>query len=300
MKGFIQTAFFINFSLCLLVLIWVIGWFFTMLGLNHSTPFSFSALRFLVAALVMHLLIFLGARHVRYTLREWFLILLVGLFQTTLMFSLASYGMIEVGLSKAAILIYSTPVWTGILGWLFLSERLSGFKFLGLLFASLGILLISIPSFLSNSGIGVFLLIGSSISWSISSLILKSRLAQKDMICITAWQMTFGSIGLIALAFYVDGTIVFERELESLIALTYVSLGASVVGFTLWFYIVSRVDLIRSSMASLVVPVSVLIIQEVRAGEHLDLILVAASVFIILGLSMVIIGTQASKTFGCR
>ncbi|WP_421556852.1 DMT family transporter [Pseudomonas kitaguniensis] len=300
MKRLSQANALINLSLCLLVFIWVIGWFFTMSGLDKSTPFSFSALRFLIAALVMHLLIFLGARHARYTLQEWFFILLVGIFQTTMMFSLASYGMIEVGLSKAAILIYSTPVWTSLLGWYFLSERLSIFKFFGLAFACLGILLISIPSFFYGSGIGVLLLIGSSLSWSVSSVILKSRLARKDMICITAWQMTFGSIGLIALAFYVDGQIVFEVGFEGLFALIYVSLGASVVGFTLWFYIVSRVDLIRSSMASLFVPVSVLIIQEVRAGERLDLILVVASVFIVLGLIMVIIGTQVGKKSGDR
>lgn len=290
MKDVSENARYVNFSLCLLVFIWIIGWFFTAVGLERSTPFSFSALRFLLAALVMHLMIYVGSRYVRYTLFEWVAIILVGLFQTTIMFSLASYGINEVGLAKAAILIYSTPVWNIILGWFFLRKRLSAFKVLGVFFASVGIFLIALPGLANGAGIGAILLLGSSLSWSISSLILKTKLATKDMVCITAWQMTFGSIGLVALAFYSDGRIIFDVALDSIVALVYVSIVASVIAFTLWSNIVSRVDLVRSSMATLMVPVSVLVVQEVRTSQYVDFVLVTASIFIILGLIMVIVG----------
>lgn len=294
MRRLSSNANVINFSLCLLVVIWVVGWFFTMIGLEWSTPFSFSALRFLLASLIMHFFIFFSSRYVSYTLSEWFYILLVGLFQTTIMFSLASYGIIEVGLAKSAILIYTTPVWTSLLGWFFLRESLSIFKVLGLVSACIGVFLMTSSGLSIDDSIGVLLLIGSSVSWSVSSLILKAKLAKKDMFCIAAWQMTFGSIGLVALAYYVDGGILFEVVFDSVISLIYVCIGASVVAFTLWFYIVSRVALIRSSMASLAVPVSVFGIQEMRPGQYLDLVYVVASVFIILGLLMVIIGGRDS------
>ena len=283
----------LNGLLCLLVVIWVVGWFFTMVGLEQSKPFSFSALRFFLASVIMHLVICIGSRYASYTLLEWFYIFLVGVFQTTIMFSLASYGMLEVGLAKSAVLIYTTPVWTSLLGCFFLREKLSICKVFGLVLACFGVFLMLSSDLSSASGLGVFLLIGSSVAWSVSSVILKSKLAKKDAFCITAWQMTFGSIGLVVLAFYVDGEIAFQVSLESVVSLVYVSIFASVIAFTLWVYIVARVLLIRSSMASLAVPIIVFGIQEVREQQYLDFVYIAASVVIFLGLIVVNVGNNA-------
>ncbi len=284
---------FINFLVCLLIAIWVFGWFFTMVGLEQSKPFSFSALRFFLASIIMHFMIFVRCRYTNYTLIEWFYIFLIGVLQTTVMFSFASYGMLYVGLVKSAILIYTTPVWTSLLGWFFLREKLSVINIVGLILACFGIFLMLGAGLLDASGLGVLLLIGSSVAWSISSFILKATLAKKDMFCIAAWQMTFGSIGLLVLAFYVDGGVVFQVSADSVVSLIYVSVGASVIAFTLWFYIVARVALIRSSMASLAVPVVVFGIQELREGQGLDFAYIIAAVIIFLGLIVVNIGNKS-------
>ena len=287
-----STAGSVNILLFLLVVIWVVGWFFTMEGLEWSTPFSFSALRFFVASIIMHLVILTRSSYTSYTIAEWCYILLVGLLQTTIMFSFASYGMIELGLATSAILIYTTPIWTSLLGWFFLSEKLSACKIFGLIFSGFGVVLILNLGWEVNRGLGVVLLVVSSISWSISNLIIKAKLASMDMFGVAAWQMTFGSLGLLIMAYYIDAGIVFEVSFDSIISLVYVSIGASVIAFTLWFYIVSRVALVRSSMASLAVPVIVLGIQKVREGQFLDSTYLVASLAIVVGLILVNVGNE--------
>lgn len=226
---------------------------------------------------------------------EWVWVALIGLFQTTLMFSLATYGLQEVGIAKAAILIYSTPLWSSLLGWLFLKERFTPIKCAGLLAGCVGMVVMVSPSLAKESFIGEALLVGSAMSWSVSSFLLKKYLPNADKLAIGTWQMTFGAIGLLVLTLMVDGGVNFDVNAESLLAVLYVSVVGSVVAFSLWFYVVPRIDLLHSSMALVAVPVVVLGIEGVALEQHLDTTVLSASMLIIGGIVLVFLGDHIGR-----
>jgi drug/metabolite transporter (DMT)-like permease len=282
-------------ALVVLVGVWTLGWFLTEVGLESSTPFSFTAVRFVLAAVLMQLI--LAWRQKRDALKrvEWVWVGLIGLFQTTLMFSLATYGLLQVGIAKAAILIYSTPLWSSLLGWLFLKERFTPLKCAGLMVGCVGMVVMVSPSLSKESFIGEALLVGSAMSWSVSSFLLKKYLPNADKLAIGTWQMTFGAIGLLVLALMVDGGVKFDVNAESLLAMLYVSIVGSVVAFSLWFYVVPRIDLLHSSMASVAVPVAVLGIEGVVLEQHLDRTLLSASMLIIGGIVLVFLSDHIGR-----
>ncbi|UVM49746.1 MULTISPECIES: DMT family transporter [unclassified Pseudomonas] len=291
----LSDSFRTNAALAVLVGVWTLGWFLTEVGLESSTPFSFTAVRFLLAAVLMQSI--LAWRQKRGALKsmEWVWVALIGLFQTTLMFSLATYGLLEVGIARAAILIYSTPLWSSLLGWLFLKERFTPLKCAGLMAGCVGMVVMVSPSLSKESFIGEALLVGSAMSWSISSFLLKKYLPNTDKLTIGTWQMTFGAIGLLVLMLMVDGGVKFNVNAESLLAMLYVSVIGSVVAFSLWFYVVPRIDLLHSSMASVAVPVAVLGIEGVALEQHLDTTLLSASMLIIGGIVLVFLSDHMGR-----
>lgn len=291
----LSDSFRTNGALAVLVGVWTLGWFLTEVGLKSSTPFSFTAVRFLLAAVLMQSILVWRQKRSALKSMEWVWVALIGLFQTTLMFSLATYGLLEVGIARAAILIYSTPLWSSLLGWLFLKERFTPLKCAGLMAGCVGMVVMVSPSLSKESFIGEALLVGSAMSWSVSSFLLKKYLPNTDKLTIGTWQMTFGAIGLLVLTLMVDGGVKFSVNAESLLAMLYVSVIGSVVAFSLWFYVVPRIDLLHSSMASVAVPVAVLGIESVALEQHLDTTLLSASMLIIGGIVLVFLSDHIGR-----
>jgi len=291
----LSDSFRTNGALAVLVGVWTLGWFLTEVGLESSTPFSFTAVRFLLAAVLMQSILVWRQKRSALKSMEWVWVALIGLFQTTLMFSLATYGLLEVGIARAAILIYSTPLWSSLLGWLFLKERFTPLKCAGLMAGCVGMVVMVSPSLSKESFIGEALLVGSAMSWSVSSFLLKKYLPNTDKLTIGTWQMTFGAIGLLVLTLMVDGGVKFSVNAESLLAMLYVSVIGSVVAFSLWFYVVPRIDLLHSSMASVAVPVAVLGIESVALEQHLDTTLLSASMLIIGGIVLVFLSDHIGR-----
>lgn len=107
--------------------------------------------------------------------------------------------------------------------------------------------------------------------------------------------MTFGAVGLLVLTLMVDGGVNFDVNAESLLAVLYVSVVGSVVAFSLWFYVVPRIDLLHSSMALVAVPVVVLGIEGVALEQHLDTTVLSASMLIIGGIVLVFLGDHIGR-----
>ncbi|WP_240345837.1 DMT family transporter [Parageobacillus toebii] len=125
------------FLLVTVILLWSYGWVLTKIGLSYMRPFTFAALRFLLASIAMIVVLsFLKASRPKG--KEWIILFIMGLLQTTAMFLLINYGMMFVNVSKSSILIYSMPIWSGILGYIFLHESL------GALLVTIGVYLATV------------------------------------------------------------------------------------------------------------------------------------------------------------
>lgn len=274
-------------ALAVLTGIWCLGWFLTKVGLTYSAPFSFTAGRFAIGAIIMLVALRVFRGRLLPSREAWPSIALVGLLQTTLMYALSAYGLLLVDIGRATILIYATPIWAAAFGPLILGERATSRLFLSVVMGCLGIALVILPAIDHQPVLGFVILILSSLCWALAMLITKRNLKGVDQVDVVVWQTTVGAVGLVLITPVVDGGFVFTATWLSVLSLLYVAIFGTIVAMSLWFYVIQRVEMIQASLASLAVPVLVLLIDGLWFGNGIDMGLLSGSTLILASILVV-------------
>jgi len=281
----------LNISLLVfIILTWGYSWVLMKIGLQSFGPFTFAAWRCGVAGMVM--LPFLFIRDIAWPKRNKFPdYIMIGLFQTTLMFGLMLYGMRFVTAGKTAVLLYTMPIWTSLILHFYLKEKLNSLKWIGVLLGSLGILSILGWDTLVNQDLKIFmgevLIISGAISWAVSNVLIKKRMDREDPYIVNAFQLLIGTIGLILLAIPFEGTLDGIWTIKSIFIILFTGVVASSVNFTIWFYLLKKLDMNTATFSSMLVPVFGLFLDWMILGNSLDPGVIIGSVLIILGIFLV-------------
>lgn len=120
-------------------LLWGGSFFFAGVAVKHVPPFTLAFLRFVLAAVALHLFI-AGRLRIYNVLRaRWRPFLVLGLINNVLPHSMIFLGQTEIGAGLASILNATTPIWTVIIAHLMTEdEKLTGRKIGGALLGLLG------------------------------------------------------------------------------------------------------------------------------------------------------------------
>ncbi|MCY4066723.1 MAG: DMT family transporter, partial [Rhodospirillaceae bacterium] len=125
--------------LAAVVCIWGVNWPFMKMGLEWLPPFWFNFLRLALGALTLCLILGVAGRLRLPPRHDWPMIAIVGTVQIGLYMGLVHWGLQYVPAGRASILAYTTPIWVVPGAMLFLGERLTGLRALGLLAGLAGI-----------------------------------------------------------------------------------------------------------------------------------------------------------------
>ncbi len=252
-------------SLGLLSLFWGYSWIWNKLALLDAGPFSFSAYRMLIAASALLLALPLSGRRLQPTgLSE---LLALGLVQTTGFVGLSMWALVEGGVGSTSILVFTMPFWTLLLAWPLLGERVEGAQWVAVGCAALGLLIILQPWHLHGSLLSKLLGLVSGMLWAIGSVMVKrmQRQRPRDLLSLTAWQMMFGALPLVALALLSgEPPVVWSSRFISVLLVT--SLLSTALGWCLWVYVLKQLDAGIAGMSMLAVPV----IAILSAAWHFD------------------------------
>ena len=191
----------------------------------------------------------LSPPHFRY--RDAAIVVLIGLFQTVGVMSLLFYSMRTISASTAAILLFSNPIWVAMLGRFFLDESLHRFRVIGLLLGVVGVVLaIGIgPAAVRGNGVLAGELIGlaSAWCWAIATIINKRAKLPIGVWALTFWQMLFGSLVVLAIAYAMDQHWPKTTTPSQWAWFFYLSIPASTGSFGLWFVALSKGGATRTS-----------------------------------------------------
>src|SRR5450759_4254047 len=111
--------------------IWGYGWVATKVALGYSQPLTFAALRVVLTALCLFLVLIVTRRSLRPPPLGFTTV--IGLLQTTAFVGLVIVALHSGGAGKVAVLTYSMPFCLLLLAWLFLGERLRGVQWLAVI-----------------------------------------------------------------------------------------------------------------------------------------------------------------------
>jgi len=132
------------FSLLFLVFLWGINWPINKIGLSYTSPANYVELRFLVGTVTMFIIAAVSKNLILPKLRDFPIILTVGVFQMGLLIILSNYGLDLIGAGKAAFLIFTTSIWIIPLS-LFFGEKMNWLGGLSLVLGLAGAVLLVGP-----------------------------------------------------------------------------------------------------------------------------------------------------------
>jgi len=254
-------------ALVFLALLWGYNWVVMKIAMQYVGPMDFAALRGVFGAVLLFGL--LAVRGVSLKPRQVLKTVFLGVFQTAGFVGLISWALNIGAAGKSAVLGYTMPFWVIVFGWPFLPDRLRGWQWpaAGLILAGLVLVL----EFWDAGGnlTSSLLALGAGISWAVSVVIFKKipLHGTDDLLSVTAWQMVYGMIPLVLIAWFVP-----EKPIEwspyFIGALIYNGVGGMAIATLLWLYILQRLPATISGLNALTVPIVGVIAAWIQLGER--------------------------------
>jgi drug/metabolite transporter (DMT)-like permease len=282
-------------ALTVLSLIWGYTWVVAKQGLDYAPPFAFAAERCVGGALSLFLVLKLLGRPVRLVAPGK--TLLIGLSQVAGFMVFQTWALVEGGPGKTAVLIFTMPIWTLLMAWPILGERIRGQQWFAAASTVAGLLLIIEPWDMHASLFSKFLGIMAALSWAIGTILIK-RLRSRhevDLLSLTAWQMILGAVPLVILALLVpERPTIWTGTYIGILA--FMSIGSTALCWWLWIYILDRVPAWEASLSILGTPVVAIVSSRLLLAEEFKATEVAGILLIGTGLALLsLLGWMASR-----
>jgi len=282
-------------ALFILTITWGYTWVLAKQALVYAPPFAFVAERCVGGALALLLALKLMGRPVR--LEAPGPTLAIGLMQVTGFMALQTWALVEGGPGKTAVLVFTMPIWTLLIAWPILGERIRGKQWLAALSTLTGLVLIIEPWNMHSSLFSNFLAVMAALCWAIGTVLVKRLRSrqQVDLLSLTTWQMLLGAIPLVLLALMIP-----ERPTDWSVPyigiLTFMSVISTAMCWWLWITILDRVPAWEASLSVLGTPVVAIVSSRMILGEEFKMSEVAGILFIGGGLALLsLLGWAASR-----
>lgn len=256
----------------LVVLIWGVNFVVIHVGLVGVPPLLLGALRFLLVALPA---VFLVPRP-RIPFR-WLLAygLTISFGQFALLFSAMQVGMPA---GVASLVLQAQMIFTLLFGALLLGERWQRHQPAALGLATLGLLVLASQQQAGGMSLAGFLLtLGAAASWGLGNIVTRriSQLGQVNLLGLVVWGALVPPLPFLAAAYWLEGPTEMVNALShlswlSLVAILYLALMATIVGYGLWGRLLQRYPVAQVAPLTLLVPVVGLLAARLLLDERLQ------------------------------
>ena len=272
-------------ALLVLSLTWGYTWVLAKQGLVYAPPFAFAAERCVGGALTLILVLKLIGRPLKLVAPGP--TLAIGLTQVAGFMVFQTWALVEGGPGKTAVLIFTMPIWTLLMAWPLLGERVRGKQWLAAASTLIGLLLIIEPWDMHSSLFSKFLGLMAALCWATGTILIKRLRSTTpvDLLTLTAWQMILGAVPLVVLSL-----VVTERPTDWTLSymgiLAFMSIASTAMCWWLWIYILDRVPAWEASLSVLGTPVVAILSSRLTFGEEFKTSEVAGILLIGTGLAL--------------
>lgn len=196
--------------------------------------------------------------------------------------------------SVAAVLIATTPLWTGLIETAWPGgERLTGRGWLGVLAGSCGVLLLFAPQLNESdklSNMGPPLVLASAFSWAVGSCVLRRQRQRGPHLATIAYQMIFGGASqiLVGLVSGETSRLSLERfTFPAIYAFFHLLVVGSLIGFVAYTWLLGHVSATRAGTYAYVNPLIAILVGWGIAKEPITGWIVGGMACILAGVALV-------------
>jgi len=258
-------------------------------GLAYFPPVLFAAFRYDIAGLIMlGYAIYATDRWRPRSRDEWALVGVGAVFLIAAYHAFLFVGEQGTTSAAASVVVSLSPVLTTAFARVFLpSERLTTAGIAGILLGLVGVAVLTSPdpsNLFGGDLLAEGLVFAAALSFALGSVLTRRIPADLPIETMEAWSMVGGALVMhgvsAALGESFRGVTVTPTALT---ALAYLSIGASAIGFLIYFDLLDRLGPIEINLVSYVAPVFAAISGALVLGESIDAATVAGFVLIFTG-----------------
>ncbi len=267
--------------------LWSSAFAVVKIALRDAPPLFLMSSRFIVAGAVLLAFAALRGRRLP-TLREWPLIVLLGILNYSLYLGLTAMGLRHLSAGMGAVLASLNPLLLAVVAPWALGERLTTVKVVGLL-----------TGFISVTGVmwnrlgddnrpeSIALVGGAIVCLVAATLIFKRSKTERDLMVLNGGQLLAAGIVLIVPSLIWEPVADLRLTATFLGAWLYLITGVSWLGMWTWFWLLSHGDATRASAYFFLNPIFGLFIGALLLGEPLGPVDFVGSAAVALGIYLV-------------
>ena len=276
-----------------LATVWGGSFLFNAILVAELPVITIVAIRVTVAALALWGFARVTGRKIPTTPQVWGALLILGVLNNAIPFSLIVQGQTQITSGLASILNATTPLFTILVAGFFLTdERFNRLRVLGVIVGFLGVILMVGPEALG--GLGAYFwaqlcALGAALSYGFASVFgRRFRELKVDPVMVATGQVTMSSLVLWPIALWIDGP-------QDILGLSF-NAAASMFGlavlctsfaYIVYFLILERAGATNISLVTFLVPISAIILGVLVLGESIFIKEIIGMTLIGLGLAII-------------
>lgn len=272
------------------VLAWGLTWPVNKAAVEMLSPLWVMALRTVLAALVLFALVAARGQLALPPRGDLPVLLSITLLHMVGFGLLATWGLTRVPAGRSTVLAYTTPLWVTPGASLFLGERLTWRRALGVAIGLVGLLVLFNPVAIDWSdraaviGNGAILL--AALLWAASILHIRGHRWRTTPFALVPWELLLATLILVPVAIAAGGAPAAEWDVRLVALLLYLAVPGTALAYWAIAMASRNLPAVTTSLGSLATPVVSTIVATLWLGEPVTFSLVAAIVLITGGVAI--------------
>jgi drug/metabolite transporter (DMT)-like permease len=278
----------------LTVIAWSLSWFAIRLQVGTVPNEVNLVWRFGIATMLMFVWVIASGRRIRFPFRDHMRFVALGILMFSTNFLLFYYGAGYLVSGLLSVVFSLASVVNILLAAVVLREKpsprvlaggLTGFCGIALMFAPE----IALHGLSGGTMIGLTLCVGGTLSFCLGNQISAAGLRQGlPLIPMTAWGMVYGTLFSALLAVLLGKPFIFEPTLAYAGSLLFLAVVSTVVAFSAYLTLLSRIGPARAGYATVMFPIFALLVSTVLEGYRWNAYAFAGLVLVAIGNVLVI------------
>jgi drug/metabolite transporter (DMT)-like permease len=284
----------------LIALIFGVHWVVVKVGLDYIPPFTYGALRFGSAAIVVGILLGLTGRirlPPRHDLR---VVLAMGIGQMAIQVALLNLALLVLPAGRSSVLLFTMPLWVAVIQIVVLRRPPLSRELIGLALGILGVALLvspaSLPTMTPAVALGVAMLLVGAMVWAATLLVIGAHRWESTPLDLLLWELLVALVPLAVLALVAEGGQAIDVGLPAVAVVLYSGPLATAFAFWASQSVQRSLPPAAAAIGFLAVPVVGLASGAILLGEPLTLVDLAAAGITLLGIGVVMLQGGRSAT----
>lgn len=277
----------------IMVTVWALAFPLIKTGLEELSFINLTIMRFLIVCITLAtILVLQSSKFSKLHKKDILPIFILGFFGVMVYHIGLNYGEQFISPGAASLIIATIPILIVILAAVFLKEKITWKKLLGVVLAFGGVLIISMwgrpeTSIEINYIYGAFAVLIAATMGAFYTIAGKKLLERYTALSLTVYAMLFGSLGLIPLISTSLFNEVAALSTDAWLAIIFLGLFSTVIGYLLWYLALEIKTASELSVYLYAIPVLSTIVSYFWFDDKITIMFVLGGALVIIGLAIV-------------